>query len=328
MAAVRGRTLRPLCAPAVGRRCSRTKRCGTDEHDARDDGSARPNSTSAARCPSGVTVLEASAGTGKTYTIAALAARYVADGHAARADAADHVHADGDGRAARPRARAARDAARSSSRGCSTACLTRAPTRSSSCSRPARRRRSSCDAIGSCARSPTSTLRRSRRPTGSARRCSPSSGRSATSSPGTEFVEDVSELIEEVLDDLYVRRFQKHGGAPFDRAEALKIARAAVENPGNELEPQDAPQDSVAAMRYRLAQAVRDELEHRKRADGDHDLRRSAHAAERDARARAERPGGGGAAALALQGRARRRVPGHRPDPVADPQPGVRVTRA
>ena len=28
--------------------------------------------------PSGVTVLEASAGTGKTYTIAALAARYVA----------------------------------------------------------------------------------------------------------------------------------------------------------------------------------------------------------------------------------------------------------
>src|SRR3982074_436538 len=30
--------------------------------------------------PSGVTVLEASAGTGKTYTIAALTARYVADG--------------------------------------------------------------------------------------------------------------------------------------------------------------------------------------------------------------------------------------------------------
>ena len=30
--------------------------------------------------PRGVTVLEASAGTGKTYTIAALAARYVAEG--------------------------------------------------------------------------------------------------------------------------------------------------------------------------------------------------------------------------------------------------------
>ena len=30
--------------------------------------------------PSGVTVLEASAGTGKTFTIASLAARYVAEG--------------------------------------------------------------------------------------------------------------------------------------------------------------------------------------------------------------------------------------------------------
>ena len=35
---------------------------------------------SAGPLPSGVTVLEASAGTGKTYTIAALAARYVAEG--------------------------------------------------------------------------------------------------------------------------------------------------------------------------------------------------------------------------------------------------------
>ena len=35
-----------------------------------------------ATLPSGTTVLEASAGTGKTYTIAALAARYVAEGHA------------------------------------------------------------------------------------------------------------------------------------------------------------------------------------------------------------------------------------------------------
>ncbi|HSU08141.1 MAG TPA: UvrD-helicase domain-containing protein, partial [Pseudonocardia sp.] len=32
--------------------------------------------------PTGTTVLEASAGTGKTFTIAALAARYVAEGHA------------------------------------------------------------------------------------------------------------------------------------------------------------------------------------------------------------------------------------------------------
>ena len=40
----------------------------------------RGRSTSAVRCRPGTTVLEASAGTGKTYTIAALAARYVAEG--------------------------------------------------------------------------------------------------------------------------------------------------------------------------------------------------------------------------------------------------------
>ena len=35
----------------------------------------------------------------------------------------------------------------------------------------------------------------------------------------------------EVVDDLYVRRFHKAGGAPFSRAEALQIARARIENP-------------------------------------------------------------------------------------------------
>ena len=57
--------------------------------------------------PSGVTVLEASAGTGKTYTIAALTARHVADGLATRAAAAGHVHADCHRRASRARTRAA-----------------------------------------------------------------------------------------------------------------------------------------------------------------------------------------------------------------------------
>ena len=51
-------------------------------------------------CPPGTTVLEASAGTGKTYTIAALAARYVAEGRA-RPEPADarHIRPDGDQRA-------------------------------------------------------------------------------------------------------------------------------------------------------------------------------------------------------------------------------------
>ena len=81
----------------------------------------------------------------------------------------------------------------------------------------------------------------------------------------TAFVEDVSDLIEEALDDLYVRRFHRRETARFKRAEALKIARAAVDNPMAELEPRDEPTDSTAAMRYRLARAIREELEQRKR---------------------------------------------------------------
>src|ERR1017187_505363 len=41
---------------------------------------ARPSFDICGQLPTGVTVLEASAGTGKTYTIAALATRYVAEG--------------------------------------------------------------------------------------------------------------------------------------------------------------------------------------------------------------------------------------------------------
>ena len=84
----------------------------------------------------------------------------------------------------------------------------------------------------------------------------------------TAFVEDVSELLEQALDDLYVRRFHRRarvGGPPIKRAEALRIARAAVDNPMAELEPRDEPTESTAAMRYRLAKAVRVELEQRKR---------------------------------------------------------------
>ncbi len=64
---------------ASGARCC-------DAEDAADDRRLSPlrsRSTSAAPLPTGTTVLEASAGTGKTFTIAALAARYVAEGEAA-----------------------------------------------------------------------------------------------------------------------------------------------------------------------------------------------------------------------------------------------------
>ena len=85
------------------------------------------------------------------------------------------------------------------------------------------------------------------------------------------FVEDLSDLVEEVVDDLYVRRFHPVAAPPFDRAEALRIGRAAIDNPHARLEPVDRrpeDKDELWAMRRRLAEAVRKEVDERKRRAG------------------------------------------------------------
>jgi exodeoxyribonuclease V beta subunit len=81
------------------------------------------------------------------------------------------------------------------------------------------------------------------------------------------FVEDVGDLVEEVVDDLYVRRF-RGSPAQFGREEAAAIARIAIENPAAPVEPHDAPDTTVASMRRRLALKARAELEARKRRAG------------------------------------------------------------
>src|SRR3954452_6728189 len=53
-----------------------------------------------------------------------------------------------------------------------------------------------------------------------------------------EFVEDVSDMVNEVVDDLYVRRFHRADGEPaFSRDEAGRIAAIAVANPLAPIEP-------------------------------------------------------------------------------------------
>ena len=60
--------------------------------------------------------------------------------------------------------------------------------------------------------------------------------------PGVTFVEDIGDLVEEVVDDLYLRRFHWVAGRPdFDRAQALRIGRVAIDNPATPIEPRDAP---------------------------------------------------------------------------------------
>ena len=78
----------------------------------------------------------------------------------------------------------------------------------------------------------------------------------------TTFVEEIGDLVDEVVDDLYVRRFHLGDDPPFGRREAAGIARVAIENPATPIAP---AAGEVPEMRRRLALAARAELELRKR---------------------------------------------------------------
>ena len=217
--------------------------------------------------PTGVTVLEASAGTGKTYTIAALAARYVAEG-----TPLDRLLLITFTRMATGELR---DRVRERLVGCEqelSRILARAqlslPTHpdpivallaSGSPEQVAVRRDRLARAVADFDAATIATTH------GFCQEVLAELSTVGDLDRETVFVEDVSDLLEEALDDLYVRRFGPRGGARFTRAEALQIARAAVFNPMAKLEPADEPDDSTASMRYRLAKVVRDELEQRKR---------------------------------------------------------------
>ncbi len=79
-------------------------------------------------------------------------------------------------------------------------------------------------------------------------------------------VEDLDDLLVEVVDDLYLRAFAFAETDPvFTRAEALAIARTAVADPRARLEPVAADPATTAGRRVAFARAVRAEMERRKR---------------------------------------------------------------
>ncbi len=215
--------------------------------------------------PSGVTVLEASAGTGKTYTIAALAARYVAEGMPLQRLLLITFTRMATGEL--------RDRVRERLVGCEQE-LSRilagahetnldpvvALLASGDRDQVERRRARLARAVADFDAGTIATTH------GFCQEVLAELGTVGDLDPETAFVEDLSDVLEEVLDDLYVRRFAARREAErFTRAEALKIARAAALHPMAALEPRDEPAESAAAMRYRLANVVREELERRKR---------------------------------------------------------------
>ncbi len=79
-----------------------------------------------------------------------------------------------------------------------------------------------------------------------------------------ELVEDVAGLIEDAVDDLFVRRFAATGEVLFPRDVARRIARAVVANPDAAIAPVD-PGSDEAKVRQRFAGSVRQRLVDQKR---------------------------------------------------------------
>src|SRR4051794_8617108 len=78
-----------------------------------------------------------------------------------------------------------------------------------------------------------------------------------------ELVEDLSELVTEVVDDLYLARFAGTARPPFDRDLALTIARAAMADPQADVVATGS--SDVAPLRLAFARDVMAEVERRKR---------------------------------------------------------------
>ncbi len=79
-------------------------------------------------------------------------------------------------------------------------------------------------------------------------------------------VEDLDDLVKEVVDDLYLRAFAlDEGGPAFTYDVALAIARRVVDDPQARLEPEAEGRATPAGRRVSFARAVREEMDRRKR---------------------------------------------------------------
>ncbi|RNL75501.1 exodeoxyribonuclease V subunit beta [Nocardioides marmorisolisilvae] len=217
--------------------------------------------------PTGTVLLEASAGTGKTWTIAALVARYVAEGEATL----DQLLVVTFGRAASQELRErVRERLVALEGVLSDLVLTGSTTRERDDlvdlvvavdETELRRRRGLVrDALTSFDSAAIVTIHQF------CHMVLKGLGVAGDTDAGATLVEDLDDLLVEVVDDLYLRDHADATSAQaFPRKEALTLGREAVRDPRARLEPADAPEDSIAGIRVAFAGKVRTEFDLRKR---------------------------------------------------------------
>lgn len=190
--------------------------------------------------PEGLTVLEASAGTGKTHTVASLVGRYVAEGVCRL----DQMLIITFGRAA---SQELRERVRAHLVGLAAELEP---------SDPGHRR--VVDALASFDAATIATTHQF---------CHVvlnSLGVAGDSDPDVTLVEDLDDLVVEVVDDLMIAQFASMEVPPFTRTAALALARAVVRDPHTDLTPSVPEPGSPSQERLEFARAVRAEVDRRK----------------------------------------------------------------
>jgi len=212
--------------------------------------------------PTGTTLLEASAGTGKTWTIGALVARYVAEGRATL----DQMLVVTFGRAAsqelRERVRAQlveAEHALADPEGCHPRSDLLEVLLDADESERALRRRRLREALAGFDAATIATTHQF------CQLVLRGLGVAGDTDAQATLVDDLDDLVREVVDDVYLRTVAGHDEPPFTPGDALRLARAAVGDPQARLEPEDADPDALPGRRRAFAAAVRAELDQRKR---------------------------------------------------------------
>ncbi|GAB3990764.1 UvrD-helicase domain-containing protein [Nocardioides marmoraquaticus] len=212
-----------------------------------------------AELPTGTTVLEASAGTGKTWAVGALVTRYVAEGRVALEQMLVITFGRAASQELRERVREQLVQAEAALRPDAPdtdeplLVLLRQGTDDEVALRRRRLRRALADFDGATIATTHQFCQQVLR----------SLGVAGDTDTGAELVDDLDDLVVEVVDDLYLARFGGTARPPFSRDTALQVARAAVGDPQARLVA--AGGDGVPQRRLELALAVRAEVDRRKR---------------------------------------------------------------
>ncbi len=219
--------------------------------------------------PTGTTLLEASAGTGKTWTIGALVTRFVAEGHARLEQMLVVTFGRAASQELRERVRAQLvEAERALSDDPAALATLDSAVQSDlldllrECDddeRKLRHRRVTEALAGFDAATIATTHQFCSMVLGSL-------GVAGDTDSRARLVEDLDDLIKETVDDLYLRAFAFVDDDPvFTHDEAMAIARTAVGDPQARLEPTDEDRSTPYGRRVSFAVKVREEIDRRKR---------------------------------------------------------------